>query len=51
MSPFDPRQFYEDVLQANGIITAFGVPDSYLKGFLSSFYATKPVSDHIVMAK
>ena len=48
--PFDPRRFYKEALEANGIVAAFGVPDSSLSGLLSYFYATKPVSEHIVMA-
>jgi phosphonopyruvate decarboxylase len=48
--PFDPRRFYEEVLKANGIVAAFGVPDSSLSGLLSYFSATKPVSEHIVTA-
>jgi phosphonopyruvate decarboxylase len=48
--PFDPRRFYEEVLKANGIVAAFGVPDSSLSGLLSYFSATKPVSQHIVTA-
>ena len=50
MSTLDPRRFYEEVLQGNGITTAFGVPDSCLKGLLTYFYATKPVLDHVVAA-
>ena len=50
MSPLDPQRFYEEVLHENGIITAFGVPDSCLKGLLTYFYATKPVSEHVVVA-
>ena len=48
--PFDPRRFYEEVLKANGIVAAFGVPDSSLSGLLSYFSATKPLSEHIVTA-
>jgi phosphonopyruvate decarboxylase len=50
MGPFDPRQFYEEALKANGIIAAFGVPDSSLSGLLSYFAATKPVPEHVVTA-
>lgn len=48
--PFDPRHFDEEVLKANGIVSAFGVPDSSLSGLLSYFYTAKPTSDHVVMA-
>ena len=50
MAPFDPRQFNEEVLVANGIDVAFGVPDSSLSGLLSYFSATKPAPEHIVAA-
>jgi aflatoxin B1 aldehyde reductase len=48
--PFDPCQFYKEALQANGIVPAFGVPDSCLKGLLSYFAMTKPISEHVVTA-
>ncbi|KAI9771598.1 MAG: hypothetical protein M1840_001813 [Geoglossum simile] len=47
--PFDPRLFNE-ALKANGIVAAFGVPDSSLSGLLSYFAATKPLPEHIVTA-
>ena len=50
MNRLDPRRFDEEVLRENGLVTAFGVPDSCLKGLLSYFYATKPVSEHVVVA-
>ena len=50
MSPMDPQQFYGKALKANDVVTAFGVPDSCLKGLLSYFYATKSISEHIVTA-
>lgn len=50
MRPFDPRRFDEEALKANGIVAAFGVPDSSLSGLLSYFCATKSASEHIVTA-
>ena len=50
MNLLDPQKFDEEVLQGNGITTSFGVPDSCLKGLLSLFYATKSVSEHVVVA-
>ncbi|KAI0133718.1 putative phosphonopyruvate decarboxylase [Xylariales sp. AK1849] len=50
MAGFNPCEFNEQALQANGIDAAFGVPDSSLSGLLSYFSATKPASEHIVAA-
>ena len=50
MNLLDPRRFDEEVLRENGLVTAFGVPDSCLKGLLSYFYATKPITEHVVVA-
>ncbi|KAF2726326.1 thiamine diphosphate-binding protein [Polychaeton citri CBS 116435] len=50
MAAFDPEIFDREVLQSNGIDTAFGVPDSSLSGILSYFSATKPTSEHVVLA-
>ena len=48
--PFDPRQFCDEALEANGINVAFGVPDSVLDGLSSYLSATKSMTEHIVMA-
>ena len=48
--PFQPRHFYEEALEPNGITSAFGVPDSSIKGLLSCFSATKATPEHIVTA-
>ncbi|KAL8789811.1 MAG: hypothetical protein Q9195_006645 [Heterodermia aff. obscurata] len=48
--PFKPALFYKEVLEANQITSAFGVPDSCLSGLLSFFSATKSAPQHIVTA-
>ncbi|TWU77244.1 hypothetical protein ED733_002145 [Metarhizium rileyi] len=48
--PFDPSQFYHDVLQANGIKVAFGVPDSVLSGLSNFLFATGSMDRHIITA-
>ena len=50
MGLLDPCHFYEEALWANGVVAAFGIPDSCLKRLLSYFAATKPVSEHLVTA-
>ncbi|CAD6592345.1 MAG: hypothetical protein ASARMPREDX12_006603 [Alectoria sarmentosa] len=48
--PFEPAVFYKEVLEANQITSAFGVPDSSISGLLSFFSATKSAPQHIVTA-
>ncbi|KAI1841981.1 hypothetical protein JX266_011841 [Neoarthrinium moseri] len=48
--PFDPNEFFTQVLQPNSVEAVFGVPDSSLSGLLSFFAATMPAPRHIVTA-
>lgn len=48
--PFEPALFYTEVLEANQITSAFGVPDSCLSGLSYYFSATKSAPHHIVTA-